>query len=378
MNSLWQLGMHFRPSGGGADRYFDALLAGFEANGIPFTAAAFDGATAGAGKFRRISLGSSDLPLWRRRAAIRSYGAGFAAEAPPKLLASHFALYAAFLSPDLRGARHVVHFHGPWADEAAAAGAGRTAVFCKRMIERRVYSRADHFITLSGAFRTLLVEKFGIRPERVSVVPGAVDLEKFRPSGDRNALRRRLRWPLERRIVFCVRRLVERMGVSQLIEAFAGIAASYPDVDLYIGGRGEIENRLRHQVGKLGLERRIVFCGFIPDDDLPGHYAAADLSVVPSQALEGFGLVVLEALASGLPVLVTPVGGLPEAVAGLRSSLVLEGTGPASISAGLVRSLDRPEFLPTAGECRAFAEKNHSVPEIARRVAEIYRQVAVR
>lgn len=376
--ALWQLGMHFRPSGGGADRYFDSLLAGLEAIGRPFTAAAFDGATTGEGKYQRVSLGASVAPVWRRRAAIRAWGAGLAAEPSPKILASHFALYSFFLPGDLSGARRVVHFHGPWAEEAAASGAGMAAVFCKRAIERRVYSRADHFITLSGAFRNLLVENFGAAPERISVVPGAVDVEKFRPVENRNAIRQRLRWPLDRRAIFCVRRLVARMGIVELIEAFSGTAASHQDADLYIGGRGELESGLCDQVRKLGLERRIHFCGFIPDADLPGYYAASDFSIMPSQKLEGFGLVALEALACGVPVLVTPVGGLPEAVAGLGGSLVMKGTSPAAIADGLARALDHPASLPPAGECRSFAEKNHSLPVIARRVADVYAQVASR
>ena len=376
--ALWQLGMHFRPSGGGADRYFDSLLAGLEAIGRPFTAAAFDGATTGEGKFQRISLGASATPIWKRRAAIRAWGAGVAAGSSRKILASHFALYAFFLPSDLNGARRVVHFHGPWAEEAAASGAGMAAVFCKRAIERSVYARADHFITLSEAFRNLLVEKFGVAAERISVVPGAVDVEKFCPAENRDAARRGLGWPSDRRIIFCVRRLVARMGLAELIEAFAGMAASDADTDLYIGGCGELESGLRDQVRKLGLEGRVIFCGFIPDGDLSGYYSASDFSIVPSQKLEGFGLVALEALACGVPVLVTPVGGLPEAVAGLSGSLVLEGTAPAAIASGLVRALAQPSSLPSAVECRSFAVKNYSLPAIARRVADVYAEVASR
>ena len=374
--SLWQLGMHFDPSGGGADRCFDDLLKGLEANGRAFTAAAFDGEPADDGNFRRISLGPSGSPIWKRRAALRRFGAEISSAPPPKVLASHFSFYAFFLLPSLEGTRHVVHFHGPWADESAATDGGKLAVFLKRRIERTVYSRADRLITLSRAFRILLIEDFGVRPEKISVIPGSVDLEKFRPSGDRDALRRRLGWPLDRRIIFCVRRLVARMGIAELIESFAEIAARFPDVDLHIGGRGELENELRAQALRLGLEQRIVFCGFIPEDDLPGHYAASDLSILPSQKLEGFGLAAVEALACGVPVLVTPVGGLPEVVAGFRNNLILEGTGSGAIARGLTQSFAAPGYLPSAAECRAFAEKHYSIREMARLSADIYDQEA--
>ena len=372
--SLWQLGMHFDPSGGGADRCFDDLLKGLEANGRAFTAAAFDGEANAGGDFRRISLGSSGVPIWKRRAALRRFGSEISSAPPPNVLATHFSLYAFFLLPFLQGTKHVVHFHGPWAEEGAAAGAGKLTVFLKRRIERAVYSRADRFVTLSKAFRLLLIEDFGVRPEKITVIPGSVDLERFRPPTDRNALRRRLGWPLDRRIIFCVRRLVARMGIAELLEAFAGIAALLPDVDLHIGGRGELESELRDRALRLGLERRIVFCGFVPEDDLPDHYAASDLTILPSQKLEGFGLAAIESLACGIPVLVTPVGGLPEVVAGFGKNLILEGTGSDAIAHGLRRSLDVPGFLPSPGECRKFAEKRYSIRGMARLSADVYDQ----
>lgn len=374
--SIWQLGMHFDPSGGGADRCFDDLLKGLQANGRAFTAAAFDGEPGKDGNSRRISLGPSGSPIWKRRAALRGLGAEIFSAPPPKVLASHFSLYAFFLLPFLEGAKHVVHFHGPWADESAATGGRKLAVSLKRRIERTVYSRADRLVTLSRAFRILLIEDFGIRPEKISVIPGSVDMEKFRPSGDRDALRRRLGWPLDRRIIFCVRRLVARMGIAELIESFSEIAARFPDVDLHIGGRGGLESDLRAQALRLGLERRIVFCGFIPEEDLPDHYAASDLSILPSQKLEGFGLAAIEALACGVPVLVTPVGGLPEVVARFNNNLILEGTGPGAIARGLTRSLDASGFLPSVADCRAFAEKNYSIREMARLSADVYDQEA--
>ena len=376
--SLWQLGMHFDPSGGGADRCFDDLLKGLEANGRAFTAAAFDGEASDSGSFRRISLGASGGPIWKRRTALRRFGAKISSSPPPKVLASHFALYAYFLLPFLEGTKHVVHFHGPWADEAAAAGAGKLSVFLKRRIERAVYSRADRLVTLSQAFRLLLIENFGVRSDKISVVPGSVDLERFRPASDRNALRRKMGWPLDRRIIFCVRRLVARMGVAELIESFAKIAARLPDVDLHIGGRGGLESDLRARALRLGLEQRIVFCGFIPESDLPDYYAASDLSILPSQKLEGFGLAAVESLACDVPVLVTPVGGLPEVVAGLGQNLILDGTGLDAIARGLMDAFATPAYLPSAGECRAFVEKNYSIREMARLSSDIYDQEASR
>jgi len=348
------------------------LLRGLEQNSRHFTAAAFDGETDG----NRISLGSSAAPLLQRRTAIRNFGKCIAASPSPKVAATHFALYAGFLASVLKATPLVVHFHGPWSGEAAAEGARAWTVFAKSWIEKRVYSRAAHCIVLSKAFQEILTDGFGISPEKISVVPGPVDLEKFRPPESRAVCRERLGRPAGRRMVFCVRRLVSRMGIPELIEGFSRIAGRFPDLDLVIGGSGERDADFRAAAARTGLGERIEFRGFIPEAGLPAFYGAADFSVVPSQRLEGFGLVALESLACGTPVVVTPVGGLPETVAGLAKHLVLPDLGPDAIADGIGAALETPGFLPGSAECRKYAETNFSTSRIAGRVAEIYDSVA--
>ncbi|MEI8312391.1 MAG: glycosyltransferase, partial [Verrucomicrobiota bacterium] len=80
--------------------------------------------------------------------------------------------------------------------------------------------------------------------------------------------------------------------------------------------------------------------------------------------------------ACGVPVLVTPVGGLPEVVAGLGHNLILDGSDPDAIARGLMRAFAAPDYLPAAAECRAFAQNNYSIREMARRCAEIYDEEA--
>jgi glycosyltransferase involved in cell wall biosynthesis len=91
-------------------------------------------------------------------------------------------------------------------------------------------------------------------------------------------------------------------------------------------------------------------------------------------ALEGFGLITVESLASGTPVLVTPVGGLPEAVAGLSQDLVLPSTGADAIADGLGKALDGTIRLPDSDACRAYARANFDNPVIAKRVAAVYNE----
>lgn len=370
---LLQLGMHFDPSGGGADRYFAGLIQGLAGNGHAFRAAAFGQPDPAADPgVVRLSLGPVDQSWPRRRAAIRAFGRREIV--PGSIVATHFALYAHPILRQLRRSAHVVHFHGPWAEESAREGQNPWLVWAKRLIERRTYSSARRLIALSPAFRDILTTAYGVDARRIAVVPGGVDLERFQPSASALESRRKLDWPLDKKIIFCVRRLVHRMGLEHLLDAFALIAARHPEALLIIAGKGPLSAELRQWSWKLGLENRVRFTGYLPDEDLPGAYSAADFSIVPSQALEGFGLITVESLACGTPVLVTPVGGLPETVRGLDPSLVLAGSTREDLAAGLERGLAAP--LPSREACRKHAAENFSWSEVARRAYTVYEEAA--
>jgi glycosyltransferase involved in cell wall biosynthesis len=119
----------------------------------------------------------------------------------------------------------IVHFQGPWADESAAVGHGRLSVVVKRQLERAIYQRADRLITLSSAFKRMLVERYGIAPWRIDIIEPGVDVEWFTP-GHRTTTRAFLSVPTEAWIAVTVRRLVPRMGIDGLL------TTGCPPVDL--------------------------------------------------------------------------------------------------------------------------------------------------
>ena len=371
--------MHQRGSGGGVDRFFWGLFDALSA-GQSIRAHAFffqHGRASIESRPLESCLGPTDAPaalrLWRlRRAVLTEIGA---AKAEPLVVASHFAFYAASLLPRLGRLRHVVHFQGPWATESATEGFGRSNVAAKRLIERAVYATADAFITLSHAFREMLISEYRIDPARVYVIPPAVDVQRF-SQGDRSIARERLGWPRDVKIILCVRRLVRRMGLENLLEAFSELASKHPDSVLFFGGTGTIRRELEARIQSHGLGDRVRLIGFIPDPDLATAYQAADCSIVPSQSLEGFGLTTLESLACGTPVFVTPVGGLPEAVSKLEPRLVLPGTTGAAIAERLGLFLGAKLPVPSPDECRRYVKANFSWPKITKQVREVYWRVA--
>jgi glycosyltransferase involved in cell wall biosynthesis len=378
--NLLQLGMHERGAGGGVDHFFWDLfdqLTTFQ----ELSVSAFffrHRSTRVEERSGEFCLGSTDLfggrRLWNlRRAVLEKLVDKSTAEST--VIVSHFALYASALLPQIWRSKHVVHFQGPWAIESATEGNGNVNVWLKRTIERAVYSSASAFITLSQAFKDLLVGEYKVDAGLVSVIPPAVDLKRF-TLGDRLTARERLGWPKEAVILLCVRRLARRMGLEALIAAFRQVASLHPRALLLIGGTGVLRDELCALIDSYELKDRVRLLGFILDDQLASAYQAADLSVVPSQSLEGFGLTTLESLASGTPVLVTPVGGLPEAVTGLSAKLVLPDRSVASLAAALDNFLAGHLPVPSATECRRHVEQEFAWPKIVLQIKKLYQQVA--
>ena len=112
--------------------------------------------------------------------------------------------------------------------------------------------------------------------------------------------------------------------------------------------------------------------GFVRESLLPAHYQAANLSIVPSQALEGFGLTTLESLACGVPVLVTPVGGLTEVLRPLAPACILSGFYPDQIAEGLDAYLSGRLPLPGAAQCVAYVKERFVWERVSKKVLTIY------
>jgi glycosyltransferase involved in cell wall biosynthesis len=313
-------------------------------------------------------------PLARRVLAYARKASELAERAD--LVESHFALYAflPLLRRPLRRMPLVAHFHGPWAAESRASGSSsRLAAAAKHAVEALVYRRAEMLIVHSHAFKRVLVESYGIMPWQVAVVLPGVDLDRFTPA-DRAAARARLGLPEHAKVVASVRRLVPRMGLDTLLQSVARLEPeACADLVVLIAGDGPERPALERQAVELGIGGRIRFVGRLADDELVDLYRAANLCVVPSRALEGFGLVVLEALACGTPVLATDVGGLAEALGPLASPLLVPGTDAQTLTPRLSRALTDADWLPSAARCRARAEE-FSWTRSATRHAAVYEQ----
>ena len=292
-----------------------------------------------------------------------------------EIVDAHFALYAAapVLLGRLRGLPLVFHFHGPWAAENLAAGDGSRARYLLRAaLERAVMRRASAHVVLSSAFRRVLLERYRVSPWEVHVWPPGVALEQFTP-GDAALARERLEIDREAFVAVCVRRLVPRMGIDVLLDAWEALEQALPAASvLLLIGDGPLREGLAERAASPALRGRVRVLGRLSDDDLAQAYRAADVAVVPSVALEGFGLVVPEAAACGTPSIVSDVGGLAEVARPLDHSLVV-APGDAAALGARIESAVAGE-LPSREATRAFAER-FSWPRLAERHRALHRRL---
>lgn len=371
-----QLGMEWFPEKpGGLNRVYYELV-----KHLPRASVEVHGLVAGTAQVTENSGGMIEgfaphsESLLPRLLAVRRLATPLLNSDPRLLVVSHFSLYTAPMLDALAGHPMVVHFQGPWGLEGGPERQSAITVRIKTMIERAVYRRASAFIVLSRPFGRILEERFGVPPNKIHVIPGGVDVARFAIRESRAACRASLRWPQERPIVLAVRRLMRRMGLDDLVRAAARIRERVPNVLVLIAGDGPVRGELERQIASLGLSDTVALLGFVPDAELPLAYRAADLTVVPTIALEGFGLIVAESLAAGTPCFVTPVGGLPEAISGLSRALVLRATGADAIADGLGDALTGLTPLPSARECVDFARKHYDWPVITERVRLVYEE----
>jgi glycosyltransferase involved in cell wall biosynthesis len=319
------------------------------------------------------NLAEPDQVIWQRLKSIRDNFQKTRVDTPDAINL-HFALYS-FPILDLLPQQVPItfNFHGPWAAESEAETVrNKISLFLKRrIIEHNTYKRCDRFIVLSKAFGNILHQEYEVSWDKIHIIPGGVNIDKFQPNLLQTEARQQLGWPENRPILFTSRRLVHRMGIDKLLAAIAMIKPKIPDVWLAIAGRGHLQNTLVQQTQELGLENHVKFLGFIPDKQLPIAYQAANLTVMPSQSFEGFGLAIVESLACGTPVLSTPIGGMPEILQPFSPELITNSTETSDIAAKLEQILLEKIPTPSRSDCFQYAATHFNWQKISHQVREV-------
>jgi len=206
---------------------------------------------------------------------------------------------------------------------------------------------------------------------RIQLVPGWADTNRFAHAADSDRAKRELGWPEDCPTLFTLRRLVERMGLDRLLEACYLLSKQHLRFRLVIGGDGPLRGKLEHQSRALGLEGIVSFLGRLPDEILPRAYAACDAFVLPTAELECFGLIALEALSVGRPVLATPIGAIPEVVGEVEPSWLSKSASAQDIADLISRFLRSELQHHKSNELHDHVVEKYSVERVIERFINV-------
>jgi len=297
----------------------------------------------------------------------------FTHDAPFQAAVCHqpFNCFSLLIMRKLRDIPFVYVFHSPSHEEYLLAHSkrGRVRVLLnaniRRMLERFCLRRAVKIMVLSQYMKENVQDIHGIPANRIVINPGGVDLERFRPPGDRNALKQKLNFPEGRIHLLTVRNLEPRMGIENLLKCIRLLKKDQDSIHLILGGEGIERQNLERFIDKYGLLGDVTMVGFIPPDILSEYYGAADFFVLPTRNLEGFGLVTPESMACGTPVMGTPVGGTKEILSGFDSRFLFRDTSPEAMAEGISWAVGeyfirKKQYDRLRRDCREYVSKNYS------------------
>src|SRR3989338_8822149 len=300
-------------------------------------------------------------------------------EAKPSLINFHHALPSLGIVKlkSIKNIPKVFTFYGPWGEEYRSRDNTSllSNIHTKLMLffEKYVISKCRSVLVLSEFSKFQLKEIHGVKSEKVSVIPSGLDISSF-SLGDKMAARKRLNIFEDSKILLTIRRLDPRMGLDVMLRAFTIITAKIKGVRLLIGGTGPSLSALIKLRDELELTDSVDFIGHISEENLPYYYRAADISILPSRELEGFGLMTIESLSCGTPVIGTPVGSTTEILGKFEEKLLFKDSNADSMAEKIIDIFygDDKDILYMSKKCRSFVEENYNWSKIVQLVDEFY------
>ena len=230
---------------------------------------------------------------------------------------------------------------------------------------------AKYIISISGSLKNEIVDHFKVPAGKIFVIPNGIDIKKFDVKVDCERVRAKYGIGYGEKLILAVGRLVWRKGFQYLIEAMPIILSKHPNAKLVIVGTGPMRGDLERKAFEVGCRGRIIFAGFLPDHELIALMKCADVLVIPS-LYEPFGLVALEGMAAGVPVVVSKTGGLEQIVEHDKDGIWVYPGNPHSIAWGVDRILSDPEYAKWLVKNAREKVKQYDWDSIAEKTLKVY------
>jgi glycosyltransferase involved in cell wall biosynthesis len=224
-----------------------------------------------------------------------------------------------------------------------------------RIFEEKMLERANKIIAVSHFTKRELLEYYKVPEEKIQVIHNGVDVNKFKPAKNKRKIKEELGFKADDLAILSVGRLYARKGLFTLIESMPAVVKRFKNAKFIISGKGQSDEmrKLINHADRIGVKNSIIFTGYYPDKKLPKLYQAADVFAF-STFYEHHPFAVLEALSTGLPVVTTSVGGIPETIESGKNGFLVDPFNPKQFADRILYLLEHPA---EAAEMGSLARK---------------------
>jgi glycosyltransferase involved in cell wall biosynthesis len=304
-----------------------------------------------------ISLNAADkwsylTKIWKLKSLLR--------ELNPDILHSHYASSFGFLASFIGHRKKILSVWGEDIVEFPERSNLHRAIIKKSL-------NASYVITATSEFLKDRVRQFVRIDQLLHVIPFGVDTRLFRYicNKDRSTA-----------VIGIAKGLRMKYGHATLLDAARLLVEKNYDIRIQIIGSGRDDNWLRRKASDLNLDAYVSFRGVIPHEELPAALRELDIFVMPSECEEGFGVAALEASSTGLPVVATRVGGVPEVVMDNKTGFLVERENVKELAEALERLIVDPDLREKMGRAgRAYVEDNYRWESNLKEMSDLYMKV---
>lgn len=268
------------------------------------------------------------------------------------------------------GMRMVAHYHNTydnkWAEDDSL------------IYEELLARSTDGFIACSGSVRDHIVDRVGVEAERIKVIYNGIDPDRFRPREDRASLRQALGISPHETAVGLIGRICRQKAQDDLLRAAAHLRERCPNAVFLLAGapdEADYLDTLKTLSLELGVADRVRFLGYV--SDIPRIFGALDILAMPSR-WEGFGLALAEAMAMGVPIVTTPVGGIPEVVGESGAAIMVDPNQPAQLAAAIASLIADPGRASAMSRAGLKRSRKFSHAQTGMDVDALYRELLMK
>lgn len=243
-----------------------------------------------------------------------------------------------------------------------------------KLFIHRVLNSADVIIATTKSYAEKSPFLMGYM-DKIVVIPNGINIDDVSTPLNRQESREKLGLPTDQQIILFFGSLVEYKGPDVLLKAFKLVKKEFSSVKLIFAGRGHMISQLKTMTKQMDLEEDVIFTGFVEDGNKPVYYKSADIFCLPSTTMaESFGIVNLEAMAAGIPIVSSNLGGIPDVVKHGENGLLAKPYDVKMVAENLIKLLKDDEMRKEMGENGLKMIKNYSWDKITIETEKLYKK----